>query len=103
MATRLCLEYLRREHALPLEDQDVLISTLASPRQDAEAAELHAAVRKLKPKQRMAISLHYWQGYSYEDVARCMDAPVGSVRSWLYRANRSWLYRAKKQLKEVLS
>jgi RNA polymerase sigma-70 factor (ECF subfamily) len=95
IATRICLEHLRRERALPLEGQETLASTLTSPHGDAEAGELHEAVRKLKPKHRTAISMYYWQGYSYEDIATYMDAPIGSVRAWIHRA--------KKELKEVLS
>lgn len=95
IATRLCLAELRKTHPLPLEDQDTLVSAMASPRQLAENLELYEAVVQLKPNYRTVIILHYWHGYSYEDIATYMQAPIGSVRGWLHRA--------KKQLKEALS
>jgi RNA polymerase sigma-70 factor, ECF subfamily len=95
IATRLCLQYLRRDRTVPLDYQDLLESRHPTPIQDAVDQELHDAVLRLKPQYRTVISLHYWQGYSYEDIAVAMDVPVGSVRGWLHRA--------KKQLKEALS
>lgn len=95
IATRLCLQYLRRERTVSLDYEDMIESRHPTPTQDAIDQELHDAVLRLKPQYRTVISLHYWQGYSYEEIAMVMDAPVGSVRGWLHRA--------KKQLKEALS
>lgn len=95
IATRLCLQYLRRDRTVSLDYQDMLESRHPSPTQDAVDQELHDAVLQLKPQYRTVVSLHYWHGYSYEEIATAMDVPIGSVRGWLHRA--------KKQLKEALS
>lgn len=95
IATRLCLAHLRKQHALPLTEEDSIVSTHAEPEQSARDQEMHDAVLRLQPKYRTVISLHYWHGYSYEEIAAYMEAPIGSVRGWLHRA--------KKQLKEALS
>ena len=95
IATRECLSYLRRKKPLPLEDDDTVASDTASADQLAKDKEVQEAVMRLKPKFRTVIVLHYWHGYSYEEIANAMDVPVGSVRGWIFRA--------KKQLKEALS
>jgi RNA polymerase sigma-70 factor (ECF subfamily) len=95
IATRVCLEHLRKVKPLPLEDEDIVVSQNAATDQLAKDNEVHDAVLRLKPQYRTVVALHYWHGYSYEEIAQCMDVPIGSVRGWLYRA--------KKQLKEALS
>jgi RNA polymerase sigma factor (sigma-70 family) len=93
IATRVCLEQLRKTKTLPLEDE-AAISNQATD-QLAKDHEVHEAVFRLKPHYRTVITLHYWHGYSYEEIATYMNVPIGSVRGWLHRA--------KKQLKEALS
>lgn len=95
IATNLCLEQLRRKRSLPLEDAGTVVSTRPALIEGAAARELRELVLKLAPKHRTAISLHYWYGYSYEEIAQYMEAPIGSVRGWIHRA--------KQQLKEALS
>ncbi len=95
IATRKCLDHLRRRRTLPLEDALTLPSSLPSPLQKAEDHELWVAVGQLKSNYQTVISLYYGQGYSYEEISQVMQAPTSSIRSWLHRA--------KKQLKEVLS
>ncbi|HEU4914604.1 MAG TPA: RNA polymerase sigma factor [Candidatus Saccharimonadales bacterium] len=95
IATRECLSYLRQNKHLPLEDEEIAISTYAPVDQQAKEREIYDAVRSLRPKYRTVIVLHYWQGYSYEKMAETMGVPIGTVRGWLFRA--------KKELKEALS
>jgi RNA polymerase sigma-70 factor (ECF subfamily) len=73
----------------------LMVSKAASPTRLVENHEVHEAVMRLRPKYRTAITLYYWHGYSYEDIALYMQVPVSSIRGWLHRA--------KKQLKEALS
>ncbi|HSX06078.1 MAG TPA: sigma-70 family RNA polymerase sigma factor [Candidatus Saccharimonadales bacterium] len=98
IATNKCLNQLRKQ-AKTIAADDELLATIASaapsPQQHAEAVELHEAVQRLAPKYRAVISLHYWQGMAYQDIAVALDAPVNSVRVWLLRA--------KQQLRKELS
>jgi RNA polymerase sigma-70 factor (ECF subfamily) len=32
------------------------------------------------------INLHYWQEMKYEEIAGILSVPIGTVRTWLYRA-----------------
>lgn len=95
IATRLCLDELRRNKPLSLENEELILDTNPGPYDRAIDQELYDAVVQLKPKYRTAIILHYWHGYSYQEIAEHLDTPIGSVRGWLSRA--------KKDLKEILS
>ena len=75
--------YVRRE--IPLGDYqraDVLAGNLI---QEEAAQALHAAVRELPIRYRDAIVLCEFEERSYEEAARLMQCPVGTVRSRLSR------------------
>lgn len=78
---------------------DELIASVASkqpgPDKLATYTELHSAVDKLQVKHRVVVSLYYWQGLSYAEIATVLSAPIGSVRGWMNRA--------KQQLRKELS
>jgi RNA polymerase sigma factor (sigma-70 family) len=51
-----------------------------------EHGRILAAVARLRPEQREALSLYYDQGLSYREIARITRAPVGTVSTRLRRA-----------------
>jgi RNA polymerase sigma-70 factor (ECF subfamily) len=52
----------------------------------ASAEETLTAVGRLPRRQREVVLLHVWADLSYEQIARALDIPVGTVRSRLSRA-----------------
>ena len=52
----------------------------------AEAEQAIRAVARLPRRQREVVLLHVWADLSYEQIARALDIPVGTVRSRLNRA-----------------
>ncbi|MGW4409326.1 RNA polymerase sigma factor [Nonomuraea sp. NPDC004702] len=52
----------------------------------AQQAGLAAALAKLSPGDREVLLLVAWADMSYQDVARALDIPIGTVRSRLNRA-----------------
>jgi RNA polymerase sigma factor (sigma-70 family) len=50
--------------------------------------EVIRAVARLPRRQREVVLLHAWADLSYEQIARALDLPVGTVRSRLSRARR---------------
>ena len=89
IATNKALDSLRkRRHEISADDVvfETVASSVPGPHQISTHQELHDAVRKLIPRYRAVVSLYYWQGLSYEEISETLGAPVGSVRSWLYRA-----------------
>lgn len=53
------------------------------------AATVNGAMDELPEDLRMAIQLREMEGMSYEDIAKIMDCPIGTVRSRIYRAREA--------------
>jgi RNA polymerase sigma-70 factor (ECF subfamily) len=51
-----------------------------------EAAELRAAIDALPEKYRAVVTLYHLQGHQYEEIARVLDLPMGTVKTHLFRA-----------------
>jgi len=54
---------------------------------------VHAALDRLPHEHREVLVLRFLEGMAYEDVARVVGCPLGTVKSRIYHAKRS-LYRA---------
>lgn len=52
---------------------------------------LRTVVRKLKPRYRTLVELRYFKEYSYEEIAKELELPLGTVKAQLFRA-REKLY-----------
>lgn len=104
IVTNLCynrLPQLRRE--LLMIECDTLaetegISIDANPAKDAEANErrafIHRQIDLLPESYRLLISLRYQQELSYEEIAKVVNLPTGTVKTGLFRA--------KEHLRETL-
>ncbi|HUG76698.1 MAG TPA: RNA polymerase sigma factor RpoE [Burkholderiales bacterium] len=53
------------------------------------AATVNATIEQLPEELRTAIQLREIEGMSYEDIARAMDCPIGTVRSRIFRAREA--------------
>lgn len=58
------------------------------------AESVRQAVDNLPLDYRQVVVLYYWDNCSYEQIAEITERPIGTVRTWLFRA--------KEQLKEEL-
>lgn len=98
IATNLALDELRKQKRRKIVSLETIgyepVDKGVSPHQQALYNELYSAVAQLPPNYRSAISLYYWEGKTYEEVAYAMRVPIGTIRSWLSRA--------KSELKENL-
>jgi len=52
-------------------------------------ATVNATIAELPEELRTAIQLREIEGMSYEDIARVMDCPIGTVRSRIFRAREA--------------
>jgi RNA polymerase sigma-70 factor (ECF subfamily) len=53
------------------------------------AATVNAAIEELPEELRNAIQLRELEGMSYEEIAKIMDCPIGTVRSRIFRAREA--------------
>jgi RNA polymerase sigma-70 factor, ECF subfamily len=66
---------------VPAREPDPLESALRS-------SALHAlatCLDQLDPQQRLAIQLAYLQGYTHQELALRLSAPLGTIKSWIRR------------------
>jgi RNA polymerase sigma-70 factor (ECF subfamily) len=59
--------------------------------------EIRAAVRDLRHEYRSVFVLFHEQGLPYEEIARALRKPVGTVKTWLHRARLEVLDRLRKR------
>jgi RNA polymerase sigma-70 factor (ECF subfamily) len=61
-----------------------------SPLQELEARELGGAIEqaiaRLRPEYRACILLRHVEGHSYDEIARILDLPLGTVKTYIHRA-----------------
>ncbi len=117
LATNLCRNKLRQwqsekrfqtvslQNPIGQEGKEVIHSLADSdpgPDKISERREMNALVQKainsLEEEHRMVIVLRDIQGLAYEEIARIVDCPEGTVKSRLYRARNT----LKERLKDVI-
>ena len=76
-----CKSILRSRRRHPAEE---LLDIYPAP--DQESRELVEAILTLPPNQRSAVHLHYYEGYTSEEIGAILGQRPGTVRSHLSRA-----------------
>jgi RNA polymerase sigma-70 factor (ECF subfamily) len=88
-----CYDYLKKRRPISLDDSEAGTDPAADESSPEEVVmsswqheELRNAVQRLPAKQRLAITLYYFQDKSYEETAAIMGQPLNTVKSHLHRA-----------------
>ena len=92
-----CLDELRRRKSRPSVSLDGLVDAGWSPADDRESPEQHAlrgearaalerSIQELPEDMRAAVVLRDIHGFSYEEIARQLNANVGTIKSRISRA-----------------
>ncbi len=107
IASNNCIDFLRRKKGtyIPLENNEnasensesvKLKSKELNPEEklirQQKAILLHHIVRRLKPRYRTLVELRYFREFSYEEIAKELDIPLGTVKAQLFRA-REMLFK----------
>lgn len=79
-----CKSRLRTKKRRPTEE---LLDIYPAP--DRESGELVEAIMELPEKQRAAVHLYYYEGYTTDEIGGILGCPPGTVRSSLSRARDS--------------
>lgn len=107
---RCCFSHFRRRkkerHVISDVEACAAVALVADPDESdpVARAELLAAVELLGSKSREVVSLHYFRGWSVNEIATAVDASVGAVKVRLHRARielRSQLARAAQAVHSV--
>ena len=49
---------------------------------------IEAAIARLRPEYRTAVTLYQIEGFAYEEIAETMELPLGTVKTFIHRARR---------------
>ena len=101
IATNTVYDYFRKkstkEEFLLIDDENSPIETI-DPKDtylDIESKnDLEKALNKLKPIHKTILMMYYFEGFSYEEIAGIISAPINTIKTHLFRA--------KKELKEKI-
>jgi len=112
IATRKAIDHLRKrrrwyDRFLPISDDREEAGTVAEPvtnetaREDVERRErkdrFETALAALPPMHRTVLALREVQGLAYDEIARAVKIPTGTVMSRLYHARRLLAQKLKEQ------
>jgi RNA polymerase sigma-70 factor (ECF subfamily) len=95
IAANECINRTRRQDFLSLDDMQEegrlqLADSAPSPFESVERTEvqsmLRGAIDALPIPYRLAITLYHLNELSYEEIARVMGVPIGTVKTYLFRA-----------------
>ncbi len=90
IATNRCRTALERRARRPTSEGSVdqLPDHRATPRDHAPelATELAAALEALRPDYRLVFTLFHEHAMPYDEIAKSVGRPVGTVKTWIHRA-----------------
>ncbi|MBC35222.1 MAG: RNA polymerase subunit sigma-24 [Bacteroidetes bacterium] len=116
IASNNCIDFIRKKKKSALSNSDVtsdanlnttIVESLPSSGLDPEEKiikkqkikMMRAVVEKLKPHYKTLIELRYFKEYSYEEISKELDIPLGTVKAQLFRA-REFLSNVIKNMPE---
>jgi RNA polymerase sigma factor (sigma-70 family) len=105
IATNNCIDFIRKKQASPsiidqgTDEMDSYTINIQSDTPDPEEdlinrqkfAQLREVVNQLKPRYKNLIELRYYKEYSYDEISKELDLPIGTIKAQLFRA-KSLLY-----------
>ena len=106
IASNNCIDFLRKKKGVNIsienkEDNENVDSIKIKSKEpnpeerlirQQKAILLRNVVRKLKPRYQILVELRYFKEFSYEEIAKELDLPLGTVKAQLFRA-REMLFR----------
>ncbi len=98
IATNLAFDYLRKQkRKMDVEDIEALAeATMPTYLDDEMRRTIRDAVESLVPPEyRRVIEAYYWDGKSYQEIAKAEGIPINTTRTWIRRA--------KQQLREKVA
>src|SRR5687767_2554588 len=89
IARNLVLKHWRAEHRLQPLDDDAMVEAPSDLDRGEVGDSVGRAVRALGPLQREVVILAEYEGLTLAEIARAVDADIGTVKSRLHRAREN--------------
>jgi RNA polymerase sigma-70 factor (ECF subfamily) len=90
----------KRRNEIRLEERDTELieaETLAPEERDTRA-RIRKCVTRLPNHYATAITLYYLKGISYDEIAEALEIPLGTLKTWMFRARRQLRKIVEKEL-----
>lgn len=91
------LKRVASRRTVSLDQPGIQAAAAARPAPERFSTGLEALVAELPEKQRQVVALFYMEEKSYEEVARLLNMPVGTVKTHLFRARKQLALRWQKE------
>lgn len=117
IATNNCIDFIRKKRGNTVSldqsiDEEENLSPSASIQADSMDPEenminqqkvilMREVVSKLKPRYRRLVELRYFNEFSYDEISKELDLPIGTVKAQLFRA-RELLFNILKHTSEKM-
>lgn len=117
IATNNCIDFIRKKRGNTVSldqsvDEEENLSPSASIQSDSMDPEenminqqkvklMREVVSKLKPRYRRLVELRYFNEFSYDEISKELDLPIGTVKAQLFRA-RELLFNILKNTSEKM-
>lgn len=114
IAKNVSKDYLKSSYKKNLENSvtdDTIINTIKDKKETPELkliknerqTQIINAINSLRPKFKEVIMLCEIEGYSYEDCARKLKCPLGTVKSRIYNAKKELAEKLEQLIKERIN
>ncbi len=91
----------KRRSEVPLEHHEPAPVHPGAPLEKEEVKELvRRSVVKLPEHYATALTLYYLEDVAYEEIARVMDIPLGTLKTWMHRARKQLRRIVEEELQE---
>lgn len=77
--------------------EDVADKTISWEERNSISEEVRLAFSRLKPHLHQAFTLFHEEQLSYQEIASVMNCPLGTVKTWVYRARRDLIEHLQKR------
>jgi RNA polymerase sigma-70 factor (ECF subfamily) len=117
IATNNCIDFIRKKRGNTVSldqsvDEEENLAPSASIQSDSMDPEenminqqkvklMREVVSKLKPRYRRLVELRYFNEFSYDEISKELDLPIGTVKAQLFRA-RELLFNILKNTSEKM-
>lgn len=99
LATNCILNWKEKRRDHPAEIPEVAVREAAAP---DPSGRLHQAIRELPPEYQTCVTLKYLEDLGVQEIAETMQVPVGTVKTWLFRARDLLVQKLKPHLETLL-
>lgn len=70
------------------EEQDFFLNSIPQTQEEEKYQDVRDAIKELPEKLKICIVLYYFNGLSVEETSKCLNIPVGTVKSRLSKARK---------------